>query len=54
MDFIVSLSQNINFQKKTLLDYTNLFSPNDYKSNKYFNDKYVKSPIEIKLNEWKV
>ena len=30
---------------KTLLDYTNLFSPNDYKKNdkiicKYFKDKY--------------
>ena len=30
---------------KTLLDYTNLFSPNDYKNNgkiiyKYFKDKY--------------
>ena len=30
---------------KTLLDYTNLFSPNDYKANdkiiyKYFKDKY--------------
>ena len=34
---------------KTLLDYTNLFSPNDYEKNdkiiyKYFTDKYVKSP----------
>ena len=33
---------------KTLLDYTNLFSPNDYKKNgkiiyKYFKDKNVKS-----------
>ena len=33
---------------KTLLDYTNLFSPNNYKKNdkiiyKYFKDKYVKS-----------
>ena len=33
---------------KTLLDYTNLFIPNDYKKNgkiiyKYFKDKYVKS-----------
>ena len=33
---------------KTLLDYTNLFSPNDYKKNdkimyKYFNTKHVKS-----------
>ena len=33
---------------KPLLDYTNLFSPNDYKKNDkiiymYFKDKYVKS-----------
>ena len=33
---------------KTLLDYTNLFPPNDYKKNgkiihKYFKDKYIKS-----------
>ena len=35
---------------KTLLDYTNLFSSNDYKNNektihKYHKDKYVKSRI---------
>ena len=35
---------------KTLLDYTNLFFPNDYKKNdkiiyKYFKDKYVKARI---------
>ena len=35
---------------KTLLDYTNLFSPNDLKKNdkiiyKYFKDKYVKSRV---------
>ena len=35
---------------KTLLDCTNLFSPNDYKNNdkiiyKHFKDKYVKSEI---------
>ena len=35
---------------KTLLDYTNLFSPNDNKKNdkvidKHFKDKYVKSQI---------
>ena len=35
---------------KTLLDYTNSFSPNDYKKNdkiiyKFFKDKYVKSRI---------
>ena len=35
---------------KTLLDYNNLFSPNDYKKNdkilyKYLKDKYVKSQI---------
>ena len=33
--------------RKTLLDYTNLFSPNDYQKNtkiiyKYFKDKYDK------------
>ena len=33
--------------RKTLLDYTNIFSPNDYKKNdkiiyKYFKEKYVK------------
>ena len=33
------------FSRKTLLDYTNLFSPNDYKKNdkiiyKYFKNKY--------------
>ena len=33
MDFIVSLSQNVCLQRKTLLDYTNLFSPNDYEKN---------------------
>ena len=41
VDFIVLLPQ------KTLLGYTNLFSPNDYKKNgkivyKYFKDKYGK------------
>ena len=35
---------------KTFLDYTNLFSPNDYKKNnkiiyKYLKDKYIKSWI---------
>ena len=35
---------------KTLSDYTNLFSPNDYKKNdkiiyKYFKDKYIKSRV---------
>ena len=35
---------------KTLLDCTNLLSPNDYKRNdkiiyKYFKDKYVKSRV---------
>ena len=38
--------------EKTLLDYTNLFSPNDYqKSNKkistYFKDKYGKKNINL-------
>ena len=40
---------------KTLLDYTNLFSPNDYKKNdkiiyNYFKGKYVESPVWIKTN----
>ena len=35
---------------KTLSDYTNLFSPNDYKKNdkiiyEYFKDKYIKSRV---------
>ena len=35
---------------KTLLDYTNLFSPNDYEKidkiiYRYFEDKYVKSGV---------
>ena len=47
-DFIVSLLENICLLEKTLLDYTNLFSPNDHKKNdkivyKYFNNKYFKS-----------
>ena len=38
---------------KTLLDYINLFSPNEYNMNnkiiyKYFKDKYVKSQVQIK------
>ena len=37
--------------EKTLLDYTNLFFPSDYKNNdniinKYFKDKYVKSGVK--------
>ena len=43
---------------KTLLDYTNLFFPNDYKKNdkiiyEYFKDKYgrrSKSRVQIKKN----
>ena len=40
---------------KTLLDYTNLFSSNDYKKNgkiiyKYFKDKYGRS--RFKKNRW--
>ena len=40
---------------KTLLDYINLFSPNDYKKNdkiiyKYFNDKYAEeASLEFRL-----
>ena len=42
---------------KTLLDYTNLFSQNDYKKmkkiiDKYFKDKYAKSRAYIKRNRW--
>ena len=45
--------------EKTLLDYTNLFCPNDYKKNykiiyKYFKDKYVrrsKSTLEFRLRK---
>ena len=45
-------------ERKTLLDYTNLFSLNDYKKNdkiiyKYFKDKYArrsKSRVYIKKN----
>ena len=38
--------------EKTLLDYTNLFSPNDSKKNdkiiyKYFKDKYGKSRVQM-------
>ena len=45
MNFIVLLSYN---NLKALLDYTNVFSPNDYKKNgkiiyKYFKDKYDKT-----------
>ena len=45
VDFIVSLLQ---LTEKTLLNYTNLLSSNDYKENgkityKYFKNKYVKS-----------
>ena len=42
---------------KTLLDYTNLFSQNDYEKMKkiiykYFKDKYAKSRAYIKRNRW--
>ena len=38
---------------RTLLDYNNLFSPNEYKNNdkiihKYFKDKYVKLEFRLK------
>ena len=41
---------------KTLLDYTNLFSTNDYKKNykiiyKYLKGKYVKSRVWIKKKD---
>ena len=43
-------------EEKTFLNYTNLFSPNDYKSNdkiiyKYFEDKYVKFRLTQKIVE---
>ena len=45
---ILQDNKSIMLAEKTLLDYTNLFSPNDYKKNdkiiyKYFNTKHVKS-----------
>ena len=45
---ILQDNKSIMLAEKTLLHYTNLFSPNDYKKNdkiiyKYFNTKYVKS-----------
>ena len=44
---------------KTLLDYTNLFSLNNYKKNneteyKYFKNDYVKSRVEDKKNERRI
>ena len=50
VSFLVSLSENTCMQQKTLLDYTNLFSPNECKKNekimyKFFKDKYVKSRV---------
>ena len=44
---IVSFAGKTANARKTLLDYTNLFSPNDHKKNdkiihKYFKDKYGK------------
>ena len=41
--------------RKTVLDYTNLFSPNDYKKNdelifNYFKDKYCRR-IEFRLRK---
>ena len=42
--------------EKTLLDYTNLFSPNDYKKNdiiyKYFQDKHAENAsLECRLKK---
>ena len=41
--------------RKILLDYTNLFSPHDYKKNdkiiyNYFKNKYVEPQVQIKKN----
>ena len=43
---------------KTLLDYTNLFFPNDYKKTdkiiyKYFKDKYVRYRIQTEIKNMK-
>ena len=49
VNFIVSLIEYM-LAGKTLLDYTNLFSPNEYKKNdkiiyKCFKEKYIKSRV---------
>ena len=41
---------------KTLLDYMNLFSPNDYKKSgiiicRYFKDKYIESQVKAGKNK---
>ena len=52
--FFIAFIENM-LAGKTLLDYTKLFSPNDYKKNdkiicKYFKDKYDKSRIWTEKN----
>ena len=42
VDFIVELFIEYMLVGKTLLDYTNLFSPNDYKNNDKIIYKYIK------------
>ena len=53
VDFIVSLPQNVS---ETLLNYFNLFSPNDYKKNEQIIYKYFKvkkySRVEFKFKKW--
>ena len=54
--FTVLLSYNIYSYRKNLLDYTNLFFPNDYKKNykivnEYFKDKYGMPWLYTK-NRW--
>ena len=44
------------FEGKTVLGYTNLFSPNHYKKNdkivyKYFKDKYISSQFQSRVKE---
>ena len=58
VDFFALLSQNICFQEKTLLDYSSVFSANDYSKDdkimyKYFKDKHgrrSKSRVWIEKN----
>ena len=57
--FIASLSWNICFRKKTLLNYTVLFSPNKYKNNdkiiyKDFKDKHGKTKASFECRIRKI
>ena len=57
--FITSLSWNICFRKKTLLNYTVLFSPNKYENNnkiiyKDFKDKHGKTKASFEFRIRKI